>query len=107
MKQLISLIITVALLAGCVHERVIVRESVPNSSDEIATQEPPPAIEERVTIAPTRVHVWIGGHWAWRRGAYTWAPGYWARRPNHNTHWAPGLWIRHGHGWRWRHGRWH
>jgi hypothetical protein len=72
-------------LTGCVHERVIYRDRVPDPSDETATQEPPEVIQERLTIAPSPVHVWIGGRWAW----------------------PPGVWLRFGSGWRWRGGHWH
>ncbi len=105
--KLILLGLVIITLAGCVHERVIYRDRVPNPSDEIATQEPPEVIQERVTVAPSPIHLWIGGHWRWRYGAYAWAPGYWARRPHYGHHWAPGGWSRHRHGWRWRNGHWH
>ncbi len=104
---LILLSASVIALSGCVHERVIYRDRVPNPSDEIATQEPPEVIHERITVAPSPVHVWIGGRWAWRHGAYAWAPGHWARRPHHRSHWRSGVWLRFGGGWRWRHGHWH
>ena len=104
---LMILSVAVISLSGCVHERVIYRERIPNPSDEISTQEPPEVIQERIAVAPSPVHVWIGGHWGWQHGAYAWAPGYWAVRPHYRSHWAPGAWSRHGHGWRWHHGRWH
>ncbi len=104
---LMILSVAVISLSGCVHERVIYRDRVPTPSDEIASQEPPEVIQERIAVAPSPVHVWIGGHWGWRHGTYAWAPGYWAARPHYRSHWAPGAWSRHGHGWRWRHGRWH
>ena len=107
MKNLIVILSVVTLLTGCVHERVIVRDFVPSPSEEIATQEPPRVIEERVTVAPSPIHFWIGGRWAWRHGGYGWVPGYWARRPHYQAHWGPGVWLPYGHGWRWRHGYWH
>lgn len=107
MKILVSILGVIALLSGCVHERVIVRERVTNPAEEIATQEPPRVIEERIVVAPSPVHVWIGGRWAWRQGAYVWTPGYWARRPYGYSRWHSGLWLRHGQGWRWRHGYWY
>jgi WXXGXW repeat (2 copies) len=106
MKFSLMILISLLTLTGCVHERVIYRDRVVDPSGEIATQEPPEVIQERVTIAPSPVHVWIGGHWGWRHGAYAWAPGHWARRPHRHSHWAPGAWSRHHHGWRWRHGHW-
>ncbi len=105
-KFLMLLSVSVIALSGCVHERVIYRDRVPNPSDETATQPPPEVIQERVDIAPSPVHVWIGGRWASRHGAYAWAPGHWARRPHRHSHWAPGSWLRFGGGWRWRHGHW-
>jgi WXXGXW repeat (2 copies) len=106
LKTPIAILSMITLIGGCVHERVIVRESVANPSEEVATQEPPRVIEERVVVAPSPVHVWVGGRWAWRHGAYAWAPGYWARRPHGYSGWQSGLWIRYGHGWRWRDGYW-
>jgi WXXGXW repeat (2 copies) len=105
-NSLLLLTIVVVMLTGCVHERVIYRDRVAIPSDEIATQAPPEPIHETITVAPSRVHVWIGGRWGWRHGAYAWAPGYWARRPHYHSNWAPGAWARHGPAWRWRHGHW-
>ena len=108
MKYFLMLLsVSVIALSGCVTERVIYRDRVPNPSDEIAAQEPPEVIHEEVTIAPSPVHVWIGGRWAWRHGAYAWAPGYWARRPHYRSQWSSGVWLRFGGGWRWRPGYWH
>jgi WXXGXW repeat (2 copies) len=106
MKIILTIFAVLFALTGCVHERVIYKESVANPSDEVATQEPPQVIEERVTVAPSPVHVWIGGRWAWRHRAYAWAPGYWAARPYPRAYWAPGGWTRFGGGWRWHHGHW-
>jgi WXXGXW repeat (2 copies) len=106
MKFSIVIFVLLFALIGCVHERVIYRDRVTDPSGEIATQEPPEVIQERVTVAPSPIHIWIGGHWAWRRGAYDWAPGYWASRPHPRAYWAPGGWVRFGGGWRWRHGYW-
>ena len=104
--KILLLSVVIITLTGCVHERVIYRDRVANPSDEIAPQEPPEVIQERVTIAPSPIHIWIGGHWGWRHGAYAWAPGYWALRPRHGSYWAPGAWTRHPYGWRWRAGYW-
>ena len=58
MKIFLMLLSMVAItLTGCVHERVIYQDRVLNPSDEIATQEPPEMIQERITIAPSPVHV--------------------------------------------------
>ena len=43
---LMILSVAVICLSGCVHERVIYRDRVPNPSDEITTQEPPEVIKE-------------------------------------------------------------
>ena len=106
MKHFLLLLSTLIVLSGCVHERVIYRDRVSNPSEEVATQAPPEVVEERLTVAPSPVHLWIGGRWAWRHGAYIWAPGYWAVRPHDRSQWAPGMWYRHSHGWRWRDGYW-
>jgi WXXGXW repeat (2 copies) len=107
MKKYLMLFSVIVVLTGCVHERVIYRDRAVNPSDEVATQEPPEVVQERITVAPSPVHLWIGGRWAWRHGAYAWAPGYWAARPRYNAHWSPGIWARHGPGWRWRNGYWY
>src|SRR4051812_49402716 len=39
---------------------------------------PPPARVEVRPVAPSRAHVWIPGHWAWRHGAHVWIGGYYA-----------------------------
>jgi WXXGXW repeat (2 copies) len=106
MKYFLLPIALLVALTGCVHERVIYKERVEKPSDEISNQAPPQVIEERIAVAPSPVHVWIGGRWAWRHGAYAWAPGYWAPRPRARAYWAPGGWVRFGGGWRWRHGHW-
>jgi WXXGXW repeat (2 copies) len=105
-KKLVLLCLLMLSLTGCVTERVIYRDRVPNPSEEIATQEPPEVIHEEITVAPSPLHVWIGGHWGWRHGAYAWAPGYWAPRPHYRAYWTPGVWVHFGGGWRWRHGYW-
>ena len=103
----IFLLLTLIALTGCVTERVVVRERAPNTTYEDATEAPPDRIvEETVTVRPSPVHVWIGGHWGWYSRGYRWAPGYWARPPRYGAYWAPGGWGRYGGGWRWRQGYW-
>ena len=106
MKKVFLLLALIAL-TGCVTERVVVRERAPNTTYEDATEAPPDRIvEETVTVRPSPVHVWIGGHWGWYSHGYRWAPGYWARPPRYGAYWAQGGWGRYGGGWRWRHGYW-
>ena len=108
MKRFSMLVSLLALvLLGCVTERVIIKERAAETVYEDASEAPPATVvEETVTVRPSPVHIWVGGHWGWYRHGYRWAPGYWARPPRYGAVWAPGVWIGHGGGWRWRHGYW-
>ncbi|MEO6024221.1 MAG: hypothetical protein ABIP64_14125 [Burkholderiales bacterium] len=105
--SLLLVSLMVVALSGCVTERVIVRESAPTAAYADASEAPPATVvEEIVTVRPSPVHVWIGGHWGWHRHAYHWAPGYWVRPPRYGAAWAPGAWMGFRGGWRWRPGYW-
>lgn len=107
MKKILLLLVLTAL-SGCVTERVIVRDRAPAPNYQDAGEAPPSNIvEETVSVRPSPVHVWIGGHWGWFGHGYRWAPGYWDRPPRYGAYWAPGGWFRFGGTWRWRNGYWH
>ena len=55
--------------------------------------------------APSPLHVWIGGEWAWQTNYYVWHQGYWAIPPAGKV-WRAGSWYRTRKGWYWKPGRW-
>ena len=76
-------------LGGCAPRRVVVIRPAP----------PPPQYEV-VPAPPYAGAVWIGGHWAWRAGAYVWIGGYYVH-PTPGVIWVPGYWQRTWRGPRW------
>jgi hypothetical protein len=74
---------------------------------ELVVQEPPPALREEVVIgvAPSPLHVWVPGYWAWH-DRWVWVAGRWEVPPRHGAVWSPGHWQSHAHGWVWRPGHW-
>jgi hypothetical protein len=48
----------------------------------------------------------VGGHWAWRRGAYVWVPGYWATPVAPGRAWVAGHWAPRPGGYVWVEGHW-
>jgi WXXGXW repeat (2 copies) len=105
-RSMIVLAATLWLITGCVTERVIVHERGVPPSAGVVYREPPPIAQEVVSIAPSPVHIWIGGYWAWRAHNYAWVPGYWARPPRPHAAWVPGVWLRISGGWSWQAGHW-
>lgn len=74
--------------------------------EEAAEAPPAPQAESR-SDAPSTAHVWIGGFWGRRAGAWVWIPGRWALPPAHRCRWIPGHWRRvRPHRWRWIPGHW-
>jgi YXWGXW repeat-containing protein len=75
-------LLSVALLTGCSTE-FAVRGSFPAplAVAEVAPVPPPPRYEV-IPVAPSREHVWVGGHWVWRpeRHRHVWVPGGWHSR---------------------------
>ncbi|HEV2176977.1 MAG TPA: hypothetical protein VGW33_07220 [Terriglobia bacterium] len=67
---------------------------------------PPPAVVERVGVAPGPGFVWIAGYQSWNGSAYVWVPGRWERRPPRRHGWVPGHWVHTGRGWYWVRGHW-
>lgn len=74
--------LSVLLLTGCSTE-FAVRGSFPASLAvaEVVPAPPPPRYEV-IPVAPSRAHVWVAGHWAWRPGRHqhVWVPGTWHAR---------------------------
>ena len=107
MKKVV-LVLALVALSGCVTERVIVRDRAPPPViyEDASLAPPIIVVEETITVRPSPVHVWVGGHWGWYGQSYRWAPGYWVRPPRVGADWSQGVWVRFGGGWRWRQGYW-
>ncbi|NNF59565.1 MAG: BcpO-related WXXGXW repeat protein [Rhodothermaceae bacterium] len=71
----------------------------------VATAPPAPRVGVR-PIRPSRVHVWIPGHWAHRGHRYVWVRGHWTRPPRARAAWVPGHWTRVRGGYQWVPGHW-
>ena len=69
----------------------------PSSYDaEVRVEIAPPAPQLEVqSVAPSRQHVWIPGHWAWRMGRYVWVPGFWDLARVGQV-WVRAHWVRVG-----------
>jgi hypothetical protein len=97
------LLIVVALMTvtGCVTEPPARRVVVEQPPGEFIVQEtPPPLRQEVIEVAPSPMHVWLPGHWAWH-GGWIWVPGHWRVAPYQGAVWVPGHWARRGPGWVW------
>jgi hypothetical protein len=74
------------------------------------TTAPPPAPAIPAEVAPPQPspgHVWVPGHWRWRRrGGYVWEPGHWTVPGAPTRVWVPGHWAPRGAGYVWIDGRW-
>ena len=57
-------------------------------------------------VAPSAMHVWVGGEWAVRDGRYAYTEGYWAKPPSRGNHWKEGHWRKTRRGWTWVPGHW-
>ena len=92
--------LALGIAPGCVTR--VIEEVPPNA--EIVEGVPPPAQVELIPVAPSASHLWIPGHWAWRRG-WVWEPGHFEQHRIGHA-WHPGHWLRHRHGWVWIEGHW-
>lgn len=72
----------------------------------VAPIAPPAPYVETVTVAPSPVHVWVGGFWEWGGGRYAWRPGHWAAPPRPGWVWVPQRWEPGPGGWHMRQGHW-
>lgn len=79
----------------------------PSGEVVYAPMAPPPVQTEVIPVAPSPVHVWIGGSWGWGGGRYTWRPGYWAAPPHPGYAWRPHRWDHGPRGWYQRPGGWY
>ncbi|WP_373785667.1 hypothetical protein [Delftia acidovorans] len=79
----------------------------PSGEVVYAPMAPPPLQTEVIPVAPSPVHVWIGGSWGWGGGRYAWRPGYWAAPPHPGYAWRPHGWDHGPRGWYQRPGGWY
>ncbi len=99
-------ILATAALSGCVvapPRQVVVEQQ---GAVVVAPTAPPAPYVETVTIAPSPVHVWVGGFWEWGGGRYVWRPGHWAAPPRAGWVWVPHRWEPGPGGWHMRPGHW-
>jgi hypothetical protein len=67
---------------------------------------PPPVRVETRPARPSPAHVWIDGHWDWRRDRHEWVGGYWAVPPQTGYVWEAGRWVNEGGAWVYYQGQW-
>ncbi|HEY0887546.1 MAG TPA: hypothetical protein VGE20_19785 [Ramlibacter sp.] len=94
-----------AVLAGCVvapPSAVVVDPG----GVIVAPVAPPPLVVEPVLVAPSPLHIWIGGYWSWHGGRHVWTRGHWAAPPPGHRHWVPRQWVPGPGGWHQRGGHW-
>jgi hypothetical protein len=76
----------------------------------VITKEPPPppprGAGQEDSRAPRVGMVWVPGYYAWLRGRYFWAPGWWVVPPRRGAIWIPPKWNRHRGGYAFVEGRW-
>ncbi len=103
MRRILLALAAIALLApaaGLAHAQAVIVPGV-----RVSVAPPPPRAEVR-PVAPSRSHVWIAGHWAWRRGAHVWMPGRWALPPGAGYRWVQARWVNQGGQWTFYEGHW-
>jgi len=96
-RRMVPALVMALSLAGCVVAQPVVVKTPPP---------PPPLRAEIVPLAPTPAHVWVAGHWAWRREHYVWVPGHWEVPASPGYVWVPGGWQPRGGGYVWVEGHW-
>ena len=91
-------------VVGCAPAPVVAQ---PPGQQVVVVHKRPPAPRREVRPRrPSRRHVWVGGHWRWRRGRYVWVRGYWQVPPRGRAHWVAAHWRRHRGDWVFVAGRW-
>ena len=86
-----------------------VRQSAADEPEYVEADEAPAipaALPEVRPAAPSRSHVWIGGHHTRRGGRWVWVPGHYALPPRADVVWVPGHWVASLHGYVWISGAW-
>ena len=97
------------LSRGPVHEAFAEPVTMQTQDGLIASQQPPPNIEE---VPPAErpqgsQFVWIPGYWSWDadRNSYIWVSACWRAAPPKMS-WVPGYWSQVSGGWEWIAGYW-
>lgn len=72
----------------------------------VVKKRPPAPRAEKRAARPTVAHVWVSGHWTWKRGAYRWQKGHWVKPPRRGAVWVPAHWKKQRNGWVYVKGRW-
>lgn len=75
-------------------------------SGRVVATAPPPPQTEVVVVRPSPRHVWVPGHYAYRRNEYYWSPGYYKVPPRSRTTWVAGHWQQTNRGYVWIDGHW-
>lgn len=102
MKRMLVVLAAIAFTPALARAEVVV--SVPGIHVSVAP--PAPRIEVR-SRAPSAAHVWIAGHWEWRRGGHVWIPGRWALPPAAGYRWDAARWVHDPNGqWTFYDGHW-
>ena len=102
MRRILLSLVAVSMLSlapGLAHAQVI----VPGVRVTVA---PPPVRAEVRPMAPSRNHIWIAGHWAWRHGGHVWMPGHWALPPGPGYRWVAARWVNQDGAWTFYEGHW-
>jgi hypothetical protein len=71
----------------------------PAGSSATVVRVAPPALREEMRPQPRQGHVWVAGHWEWKKSHHQWIAGNWIRERRGYHYMQPG-WIE-------RDGRWH
>ncbi len=72
----------------------------------VVKKRPPKPRVEKLPPRPSKLHVWIPGHWEWRGNKFVWKPGRWAVPPRSGAVWVPGHWEQRHGGWVFIPGHW-
>jgi outer membrane lipoprotein SlyB len=78
---------------------------VPQTSQTVVAETPPPAPVETMVVPPNPGYVWVGGEWIWN-GGWVWTAGHWVVPPYPHAVWIQGGWYRGPHGYRRVQGHW-
>jgi len=70
-------------------------------------QRPPSSVVEVMPLPPSAVHVWVPGHYVYRRNSYVWNQGIYRAPPRGKTVWNQGRYNQNKRGYyRYKSGTW-
>jgi hypothetical protein len=102
-----AFLVVAVLASGCI---IIGGDTAAVEVEECEIDGPPPSSTPTVVVtrppAPSRRHVWIGGHHVVRSGCWLWVEGHWAKPPHKDAQWMPCHTRRNGETWIWTSGYW-